>query len=49
MQSLKEDIPEIVEPEYDMVVKDLEKAYYKVMISPGARKYQCRFWKGKFN
>ena len=48
MQSLKEDIPEIVEPEYDMVVKDLEKAYYKVMISPGARKYQCRFWKGKF-
>ena len=48
MQSLKEDIPEVVEPEYEMVVMDLKKAYYKVMMTPRARKYQCRYWKGKF-
>ena len=48
MQSLEQDIPEIVQPGEVMVTKDLQKAYYKVMMTPRAREYQNRYWKGKF-
>ena len=48
MQSLEKDIPRVVQPDYVLFTKDLEKAYYKMMMSKKSRKYQCRYWKGKY-
>ena len=48
MQSLEKDVPKVVQPGYVLLTKDLEKAYYKVMMSRKSRKYQCRYWKGKY-
>lgn len=48
MQSLEHDIPELVQPGEVLFTKDLEKAYYKVMMAPRARKFQNRSWKGDF-
>ena len=48
MQSLEHDIPELVQPGEILFTRDLEKAYYKVMMAPRARKFQNRAWKGNF-
>ena len=48
MQSLERDVPKVVQPGYVLLTKDLEKAYYKLMMSRSSRKYQCRYWKGKY-
>ena len=48
MQSLEKDIPKAVQPGYVLLTKDLEKAYYKLMMSKKSRKYQCRYWKGRY-
>ena len=48
MQSLEKDVPKAIQPGYALLTKDLEKAYYKVMMSKNSRKYQCRYWRGKY-
>ena len=48
MQSLEHDIPELVEPGEVLFTRDLAKAYYKVMMTPRAREFQNRWWKGVF-
>ena len=48
MQSLEKDVPKAVQPGYLLLTKDLEKAYYKVMMAKSSRKYQCRYWKGRY-
>ena len=48
MQSLEKDVPKAIQPGYVLLTKDLEKAYYKVMMSKNSRKYQCRYWRGKY-
>ena len=48
MQSLEKDVPKVIQPEYVLLTKDLENAYHKVMMSRKSRKYQCRYWKGRY-
>lgn len=48
MQSLTKDVPEIVKEGDTLFTRDLEKAYYKVMMAKQARKFQTRHWKGKY-
>ena len=48
MTSLKTDVPLVVKPGDIQIVKDLEKAYYKVPIAPAAQPYLAFSWKGYF-
>lgn len=48
MQSLGNDVPNIVMPGQEMFTRDLEKAYYKIPIDEESSYYQCFFWKGKY-
>ena len=46
MHSLKEDVPRIVDQGDPMLVRDLSKAYYKVLVAKQARAFQCFQWNG---
>ena len=48
MASLKTDIPLVVKPDDIQIVKDLEKAYYKVPIAKSAQPYLAFSWMGYF-
>ena len=49
MQSLEKDVPKVVQPGYVLLTRDLDQSYYKLMMSKNSRKYQCRYWKGRFH
>lgn len=48
MASLKTDVPLVVRPGDIQVVKDLEKAYYKVPLAKAAQPYLAFSWKGMY-
>jgi len=48
MMGLEADVPNVVQPGDILFSEDLRKAYYKVQVELGSRKFQCFWWKGKF-